>query len=322
MTGDTESRPMAAFGVVFFWTGSSRNFMAMLQIAKILNNNIAVVVDPHGSDCIAMGRGIVFGRKRGDLIDEDSIERLFTQHVDELSGKLGQLVTSIPEEYFEATRAIVEHAKLRLGRNLDDGIYLALTDHVHFAVKRALAGRALDNRLNYEIKMVYPDEFECAQTAIAFIERTFHVALPQEEAGFIAMHFVNAEMGGMGMQTAATMARIIRGALDIVKAHFDIDLDEATIAYYRFMVHLKFFAQRVVMSDMSDVAAGTHDRQLHTTVMQQYPDAYECAEQIASYTAQAYDCPVPDDECLYLALHIERVVQGGPRRHAGRGGDA
>lgn len=321
MTGDTESWPLAAFGVAFFWTGRSKDCMGMLQVAKVLNNNIAVVVDARGSDCIAMGRGIAFGCKRGDLIDEDSVERLFTQHVAELSGKLGQLVSSIPEEYFEATRAIVEHAKLRLGRNLDDGVYLALTDHIHFAVKRALAGQALDNRLNYEIGMVYPDEFECAQTAISFIDRTFHVTLPQEEAGFIAMHLVNAEMGGMGIQTATTMAKIIRGALDIVTEYFDIDLDEATIAYYRFMVHLKFFAQRVVMSDMSDAATESRDRQLQIAVMQQYPDAYECAKEIASRTARSYGCPVPEDECLYLALHIERVVHGSPRQHAGRGGD-
>ena len=169
--------------------------------------------------------------------------------------------------------------------------------------------------------MVYPDEFECAQTAISFIDRTFHVTLPQEEAGFIAMHLVNAEMGGMGIQMATTMAKIIRGALDIVKEHFDIDLDEATIAYYRFMVHLKFFAQRVVMSDMSDAATESRDRQLRITVMQQYPDAYECAKEIASRTARSYGCPVPEDECLYLALHIERVVHGSPRQHAGRGGD-
>lgn len=135
----------------------------MLRVAKVLNNNIAIVVDSRGNDCIAMGRGVAFGRKHGDLIDENDVERLFTQHVDELSGKLGQLVKSIPEEYFEATQAIVEHAKLRMGRDLDDGIYLALTDHIHFAVERARKGQALDNRLNFEIKMVYPDEYACAK---------------------------------------------------------------------------------------------------------------------------------------------------------------
>lgn len=282
----------------------------MLRVAKVLNNNIAIVVDSRGNDCIAMGRGVAFGRKHGDLIDENDVERLFTQHVDELSGKLGQLVKSISEEYFEATQAIVEHAKLRMGRDLDDGIYLALTDHVHFAVERVRKGQALDNRLNFEIKMVYPDEYACAQTAIAFIDRIFNVTLPQEEAGFIAMHFVNAETGGMGMQTAATMAKIIHDSLDIVQKHFDMKLDEGSIAYYRFMVHLKFFAQHIVMSEMPKGSAGARNRQLHATVVREYPDAYDCAEEIVSRAEQAHGCSVPDDERLYLALHIERVRKG------------
>ncbi len=108
MTGDTESCPLAAFGVAFFWTGRSKDCMGMLQVAKVLNNNIAVVVDARGSDCIAMGRGIAFGRKRGDLIDEDSVERLFTQHVAELSGKLGQLVSSIPEVTEEVSSSLAD----------------------------------------------------------------------------------------------------------------------------------------------------------------------------------------------------------------------
>lgn len=282
----------------------------MLRVAKVLNNNIAIVVDSRGNDCIAMGRGVAFGRKHGDLIDENDVERLFTQHVDELSGKLGQLVKSIPEEYFEATQAIVEHAKLRMGRDLDDGIYLALTDHIHFAVERARKGQALDNRLNFEIKMVYPDEYACAKTAIAFIDRVFNVTLPQEEAGFIAMHFVNAETGGMGMQTAATMAKIIHDSLDIVQKRFDMKLDDGSIAYYRFMVHLKFFAQHIVMSEMPRGSVGARDRQLHATVVREYPDAYDCAEEIASHAERAHGCSVPDDERLYLALHIERVRKG------------
>lgn len=282
----------------------------MLRVAKVLNNNIAIVVDSRGNDCIAMGRGVAFGRKHGDLIDENDAERLFTQHVDELSGKLGQLVKSIPEEYFEATQAVVEHAKLRMGRDLDDGIYLALTDHIHFAVERARKGQALDNRLNFEIKMVYPDEYACAKTAIAFIDRVFNVTLPQEEAGFIAMHFVNAETGGMGMQTAATMAKIIHDSLDIVQKRFDMKLDDGSIAYYRFMVHLKFFAQHIVMSEMPRGSVGARDRQLHATVVREYPDAYDCAEEIASRAERAHGCSVPDDERLYLALHIERVRKG------------
>lgn len=278
----------------------------MLRIAKVLNNNIAVVVDEQGNDCIAMGTGVAFGRKRGDLLEERAVERLFTQRVDELSGRFGTLVASIPEKYFEVAQAIVEHAKLRLGRELDDTIYLALTDHIHFAVQRARRGQALDMRLTFEIKMMYRDEFECAQTARSFIERVFEVTLPQEEAGFIAMHFVNAE-SGVSMDVAMETAGIIQLALETVRTALHIEFDEESLAYYRFMVHLKFFAQRVTMAGHLDEAGGLRDLQLLGMVQKQYPESYGCAEALVEAVEERCSCTIADSERMYLAMHIERL---------------
>lgn len=278
----------------------------MLTIAKVLNNNIAIVEDEMGNDCIAMGRGIAFQRKRGDTLREEDVERLFTRHVPELSRRFGELVSQIPEEYFEAAQAIVEHAKLRLRHDFDDGIYLALADHIHFAIQRAQAGQMMDNRLTFEIKMVYRDEFECAQTAVAYLNRVFEVSLPESEAGFIALHFVNASTG-VGMDGAVEMATIIQRALTIVRDRFDLVFDESSTAYYRFMVHLKFFAQRVMMAQATEDGAGPVDARLRATVQREYPQSFACAEDICSYVQRTFNYNVSQNELVYLALHIERV---------------
>ena len=278
----------------------------MLTVAKVLNNNIAVVVDAAGNDCIAMGKGIAFQRKHGDQIAEHDVERLFTQRVPELAKRLTELASSIPEEYFEAAQAIVEHAKLRLRHDFDDVIYLALADHIHFAIQRVKAGQVVDNRLTFEIKMVYHDEFECAQTAVAYLNRIFEVNLPESEAGFIALHFVNASTG-VGMDGAVEMATIIQRALDIVRERFDIVFDESSTAYYRFMVHLKFFAQRVMMARASEEDEGPVDVRLCATVRHDYPESFTCAEEICTYVRQTFGFKVSQNELVYLALHIERV---------------
>lgn len=286
----------------------------MLTVAKVLNNNIAVVVDEHGNDCIAMGRGIAFQRKRGDELDERDVERLFTQRVPELTRRFGDLATSISEEYFEAAQAIVEHAKLRLRHDLDDGIYLALADHIHFAIQRARAGATVDGLLTFEIKIAYRDEFECARAAVAYLNRIFNVELPEEEAGFIALHFVNASTG-VDMDGAVGIATIIQHALGIVRDRLEIDFDEDSTAYYRFMIHLKLFAQRVLAKGSSNDSAIEADRGLIATVRRDYPDSYACAEEIAAYADHSFDYTVPQSEQVYLALHIERVKGGArPRR--------
>ena len=241
------------------------------------------------------------------------VERLFTQHVPELSRRLDGLIALIPEEYFEAAQAIVEHARLRLGRDLEDGVYLALADHIHFAVERARKGQVIANRLTFETKMVYRDEFECAQVALAYLDRVFDVELPEDEAAFIALHFVNASTG-VGMEATTEMATIIQRSLAIVRERLDIAFDEDSLAYYRFMVHLKLFAQRAVSGGDAPLNTGVEDRRLIAMVQREYTVAAACADDIVDYVRRRHGCEVSGNEWMYLAMHIERVRNGEARR--------
>ena len=281
----------------------------MLTIAKILNNNIAIVVDEQGRDCIAMGKGVAFGRKRGDALAEKDVERLFTQRVPELSRRLDSLIALIPEEYFEAAQAVVEHARLRLGRDLEDGIYLALADHIHFAVERARKGQLIANRLSFETRIVYRDEFECALVALAYLNRVFDVKLPEDEAAFIALHLVNASTG-VGMEATTEMASIIQNSLAIVREGLGLELDEDSLAYYRFMIHLKFFAQRVVSDGGSSLRPGTDDHRLIALVRREFADAAACADGIVEHVRHRCGYEVSGNEWMYLAMHIEHVRNG------------
>jgi beta-glucoside operon transcriptional antiterminator len=165
-----------------------------MKIAKVLNNNIAIAVGRDGNDVIVLGSGIAFQKHRGDEVDESRIERIFTQHVSELSLRLSEMVQEIPEEYFEAVRKIVDDAKIELGKDLDDPIYLSLTDHIHFAIQRIEEGIPLHNRLLLETKMIYRDEFRVAARAVNYLDATFNVKLPEDEIAFIALHLVNASL--------------------------------------------------------------------------------------------------------------------------------
>lgn len=290
----------------------------MLTIAKVLNNNIAVVVDASGRDCIAMGKGLAFGRRRGDSLEESAVERLFTQRVPELSRRLDGLIALIPEEYFEIAQDIVEHTRLRLGRSLDDGVYLALADHIHFAVERARAGRPIACRLTFETRLVYRDEFECALTAVSYIERVFGVTLPEDEAAFIALHFVNASTGA-GLGATTEMAGIIQRALQITRDGLGLDLDEDSLAYYRYMVHLKLFAQRAVAPESAGGQVPAEDGRLIAMVGREYPASAAVADAIVDFVSREHGYEVGRNEWMYLTMHIERV-RGGERRRGGREG--
>ena len=106
-----------------------------MKIAKILNNNVVVVVDEHQREQVVMGRGLAFQKRSGDAVDEAKIEKVFALQSDELITRLSELLSHIPLEVMTTCDLIINAAKARLGK-LQDSLYISLTDHCHFAIER------------------------------------------------------------------------------------------------------------------------------------------------------------------------------------------
>jgi beta-glucoside operon transcriptional antiterminator len=274
-------------------------------IEKILNNNAVVSLSDERSEIIVMGKGIAFGKKRGDLIDDDRIEKVFTLKNGDLTNKLKQLIEEIPIEYMAVSEDIIKFTKLQLGKSLNDTIYISLTDHIHYAVERFKKGLIIKNGLLWEIKNLYKEEFQIGLEALKMIEQAFGVGLPEDEAAFIALHIVNAELNE-DIGNIMAMTEIVQEILKIVKYHFLIEFEEESLNYYRFITHLKFFAQRLVNKVFYE-----DDRQddLFQIVKTRYTDSYDCALKIKEFINKKYRYIITQDEMMYLTIHIERVVK-------------
>ncbi len=276
-----------------------------MVIEKILNNNAVVSLSDERSEIIVMGKGIAFGKKRGDLIDDDRIEKVFTLKNGDLTNKLKQLIEEIPIEYMAVSEDIIKFTKLQLGKSLNDTIYISLTDHIHYAVERFKKGLIIKNGLLWEIKNLYKEEFQIGLEALKMIEQAFGVGLPEDEAAFIALHIVNAELNE-DIGNIMAMTEIVQEILKIVKYHFLIEFEEESLNYYRFITHLKFFAQRLVNKVFYE-----DDRQddLFQIVKTRYTDSYDCALKIKEFINKKYRYIITQDEMMYLTIHIERVVR-------------
>ena len=84
--------------------------------------------------------------------------------------------------------------KLELRKKLNDTIYISLSDHIYTAIQRFLEGITITNSMLWDIKRFYELEFGLALKALNIIKERFQVELPEDEAAFIALHIVNAEM--------------------------------------------------------------------------------------------------------------------------------
>ncbi|OWA34926.1 transcription antiterminator LicT [Saccharibacillus sp. O16] len=275
-----------------------------MQILRVLNNNVITSLDESETEIVVMGRGLAFQKKPGDEIDTDKIEKVFRPESNDSSRKLKELLEQIPMEYVQLTEEIRKLAALMLDKEFGDSIYLSLTDHIHFAVERHNRGLDIKNGLLLEVKSLYKAEYQVGRSALELIKDRLGVELPDDEAGFIALHLVNAQLGEE-MPVLMDITKIIQDILDIVRKHFDLEYNEDSISYYRFVTHLKFFAQRLISGDHS----GNNYDSLYEIVKANCPEAYPCTEAIEAYIAEHYDYRLNKEEMLYLTIHIDRIAK-------------
>ncbi|WP_310608597.1 BglG family transcription antiterminator LicT [Buttiauxella brennerae] len=272
-----------------------------MKIAKILNNNVVVILDEQGREQVVMGRGLGFQKQPGELLEKEKVEKVFALQSDELVARLGELLSQIPLEVMTTCDRIIELSRQRLGK-LQDSLYITLTDHCHFAIERQKKGIAIRNVLLWEIKRLYPKEFLLGQDARAIIEKRLDVQLAEDEAGFIALHLVTAQLNSE-MPEVMHVTRVMQEILHIVKYQLRVEYDEDSLSYQRFVTHLKFFAQRMLSRNV----VADDDATLHDAVKDNYPHAWRCAEKISAHLVTEYQRELTTEEIMFLAIHIERV---------------
>lgn len=276
-----------------------------MVIYKILNNNVVVVKDENDVEKIVMGRGLAYQKKVGDTFEDDKVDKVFAMISEEASRQYQELLEDMPIEYVEMGEEIISYTKSVLGKKLNDMIYISLTDHIYTALSRFLDGITVKNALLYDIRRFYPDEFKIGLHALDMAEKKFKIRLPEDEAGFIALHIANAEMDEKNMQNMYEITKVMQEISNIVKYMFNIEFDEDSVYYYRFITHLKFFAQRLVSGKTYEDEGND---ELLEVIRTKYHNAYHCTEKIDKFLNEKYEYSLSDEEKLYLTIHIERVV--------------
>ena len=277
----------------------------MVTIKKVYNNNVILAFENSSKkEVILTGCGIGFGKKPNDTVDDSKIEKKFVIQDNNFESKVNKLASEIPEEVFAVSSAIIEYAEKNLNTILDEYIYISLTDHIYFALKRYKENLPIKNELLYELRRIHKKEYEIGKWAIEYINKTFNVNFLIDEAGFIAMHIINANYRESTNKSCLIM-NIINQILDIIKNYYSIEFIEGEINFDRLLTHLKFFAKRLIDKTES---IDTNNNGLLEIVKVQYKESYDCVKQIKSFIEENYTYKVNDDEVLYLILHINRVI--------------
>lgn len=212
-------------------------------------------------------------------------------------------------EYLQIGEEIFDEAKMTLGKAINDNCYIALVDHIYTACERVKEGIFVKNGLLWDIKRFYKIEYEVGKRSLQIIKDKTGIELNDDEAGFIALHIVNGQLDD-DCHDMYEITQIMQEVENIVRYHFKVEFNEDSAYYYRFITHLKFFAQRLLEHKTQKF----QEDDLLSVVQVKYANAYQCVEKIAQFILKQYDYKLSDEEKLYLTIHIHRVVYLGNSR--------
>lgn len=270
-----------------------------MKLLRKINNNSAVAQDKRGREMVVLGRGVGFHPMPYELSDLSVIYRTFY----DVDPKYYEILASLPEATLLASADIAEQAEILLDTELNPNLPFTLADHIAFAQKREQQGIQLAVPLSYDVRQLYPREYELGLQALETIRLRTGSTLPRAEAVSIALHIVNAELEGSDFHSTLTAIQVLNEVTDIVEQTMEVSLDRESYNYARFAMHIQFLVRRLSCGQSMQQGSG----ELLTELAAEYPAAYRCAQRAADaiHTSHGWTCT--RDEVLYLMLHIYRV---------------
>lgn len=269
------------------------------RVKKILNNNV-VVGSAGFQEVIIVGLGIGFNAKPLQWVDQRKIEKVFVLEQEEFYSTLN-LIQVIPQELLLTLYRLIEEISHKTKLELDNHAYLTLIDHINFAIERLNTGKTIHNFMVYDLKILYPDEFDFAQRLLTRINETLNVALVDDEVGFLTMHVVNGSNAYLENKSSI-LTDMVMACMNIIRDTYLISLKLDDPSTQRTMIHLKMLIQRVMMNKQIDNA----DVILYN-VINEFESAYKCALKIQEYIENRMNSKLNSQEIVYLTIHLNRL---------------
>lgn len=276
-----------------------------MKVVKVINNNNLCVLDDNGREQIVSGKGIGFGKKYGDMVEVSQIQKTYLITDSELQKKMISILKEIPSEYMFFTNDMVEHIKKVYPSKLNESLLVTLSDHIAFAIERKKSGIEFTNPLIDSIREAYPEELSLGEYCVEQIRERLDIAMSKDEAGFIAMHIINARLD-IKMSDVYEITKMINGCIEIAEYYYQEKFQKDSVSYERFLTHLKYLAQRLFQNkplpqNLSD------DVTFVAMIKKTCNKHYKCAMCIQEYILKTYKKDINDDELITLAIHLKKV---------------
>lgn len=276
-----------------------------MKVIKVINNNNLCVLDDNGREQVVSGKGIGFGKKYGDQVDPSQIQKTYLITDSELQKKMISMLKEIPSEYMVFTNDMVEHIKKVYPSKLNESLLVTLSDHIAFAIERKKNGIEFTNPLIGSIRECYPQELNLGEYCVEQMNKQLGIAMTKDEAGFIAMHIINARLDTK-MSDVYDITKMINGCVEIAEYYYQGKFSRDSISYERFLIHLKYLAQRLFQNKPLPQTLSKDDTFV-LMIQKTCNKHYKCALCIQEYILKTYKKQIHEDELITLAIHLKKV---------------
>ena len=101
---------------------------------------------------IVMGKGLGFQKKIGYTVNKVKIEKTFVLENPETVAKWTRVYEDLPDGEMQVFLNIITFAEAVLQTKFDPSFFIALADHLHYAIERSREEISLQNPLAWEVR--------------------------------------------------------------------------------------------------------------------------------------------------------------------------
>lgn len=271
-------------------------------VKKILNNNVIIADHSIRGEIVVIGKGIGFGKKENDSINQSQIEKMFILQNEKEKQQYEMLVGTVSEKLIELMDDVIHYIQKEVNKPLNEHIHIALTDHLAFAIKRLKRGLAISNPFLLETKVLYPKEYEIAVESINLINEKLGIKLPEGEVGFVALH-IHSALENKAVTEVHGYSRLIAEVTELIEGQLDISINRESIHFLRLARHLLFLFNRFKNGEKMSEPQGMQE-----LLKKEYPVSYSVAWKIIKILEHRFHMKVDEAEILYLTMHIQRLA--------------
>ena len=281
-----------------------------MRISRIYNNNVVLTVDHHGKESVMIGRGIAFGKRKGQLVDPSAVEQTFVPEHGMSGERLSMTLSEIPAEILSIATLLESKVRAEGALELSNSFILPLADHLHYAVVRARDGVRVEYPLAPEVNVLYPREVEYGRTVLQMVRERLQVELDPNEAIPLALHLVNAQFATADMSQAFRMTEVFAQVFEIIEASYERKIDPDSMSAARFVTHLRYLFVRASRASANHAEDDEVSQpSLLAALRADAPRAYACAQKVLLVLQMQLKHSLTRDELTYLTIHIARLAR-------------